>query len=127
MIEWSETHRSIRATLRKFCESEVKPRLHAIEHEGEPPYDVLRKLVATFGIDEMAKAQFAQKMEKERKRAAGEEELPVSRREGPNPGAALEVAMKMIPVIELSRYSPGLVTALGVSMGLTANAIMSKG
>ena len=28
--------------------------------------------------------------------------------------------MQMIPIIELCRYSPGMVTALGVSMGLTA-------
>jgi len=35
--------------------------------------------------------------------------------------------MQMIPIMELSRYSPGMVTALGVSMGLTARAIMGKG
>jgi len=33
----------------------------------------------------------------------------------------------MIPIIELSRHSPGMVTALGVSMGLTASAIMARG
>src|SRR5256886_17662531 len=37
------------------------------------------------------------------------------------------IAMPMIPIIELCRYSPGMVTALGVSVGLTAAAIMSKG
>jgi acyl-CoA dehydrogenase len=36
-------------------------------------------------------------------------------------------AMFMIPVIELCRCSPGMVTALGVSMGLTSAAILSKG
>jgi alkylation response protein AidB-like acyl-CoA dehydrogenase len=35
--------------------------------------------------------------------------------------------MRMIPIIELCKYSPGMVTALGVSMGLTANAILSRG
>ena len=35
--------------------------------------------------------------------------------------------MRMIPVIEISRHSPGMITALGVSVGLTANAIMKKG
>jgi alkylation response protein AidB-like acyl-CoA dehydrogenase len=35
--------------------------------------------------------------------------------------------MQLIPIIELCRYSPGLVTAMGVSMGLTAAAIMSRG
>jgi alkylation response protein AidB-like acyl-CoA dehydrogenase len=33
----------------------------------------------------------------------------------------------MIPIIELSRYCPGMVTALGVSVGLAAQAIMSRG
>ncbi len=36
-------------------------------------------------------------------------------------------AMFMIPMIELCRCSPGMVTALGVSMGLTSAAILSKG
>ena len=35
--------------------------------------------------------------------------------------------MFTIPIIELCRYCPGMVTALGVSMGLTAAAIMSQG
>ena len=35
--------------------------------------------------------------------------------------------MMLIPIIELCRYCPGMVTALGVSVGLTAPAIMSKG
>ena len=35
--------------------------------------------------------------------------------------------MTLIPIIELCRYCPGMVTAMGVSVGLTAAAIMSKG
>jgi alkylation response protein AidB-like acyl-CoA dehydrogenase len=35
--------------------------------------------------------------------------------------------MTMIPIIEICRYSPGMVTAMGVSMGLTSAAIMSRG
>jgi len=129
MIEWNEMHLSIRDSMRKFCQAEVEPNLHAIEHEGTPPYEVLRKLIATFGIGDMARARFAMQIEKEKARAAsGEEAKPRESREGkPNPEAALEMAMQMIPIIELSRYSPGMVTALGVSMGLTAKAITSKG
>ncbi len=33
----------------------------------------------------------------------------------------------MIPIIELCRWCPGMVTAMGVSMGLTSAAIMSRG
>src|SRR4029077_10127737 len=45
----------------------------------------------------------------------------------PGMGAGDAVAMQMVPIIELCKYCPGLVTAMGVSMGLTATAIMAKG
>ncbi|MDQ2932311.1 MAG: acyl-CoA dehydrogenase family protein, partial [Gemmatimonadota bacterium] len=129
VIEWSETHLSIRDSIRKFCDAEVKPKLQAIEHEGEPPYEVLRKLVATFGIADMARMTFSAQIEKQKARAErdrrGEPEVPREKRVGPNPQAGMEMAMRMIPIIELSRHSPGMVTALGVSMGLTASAIMA--
>src|SRR5207253_6826238 len=35
--------------------------------------------------------------------------------------------MTLIPIIELCRVCPGMVTAMGVSMGLTSAAIMSRG
>ena len=132
MIEWSETHLSIRDSIRKFCEAEVKPKLHAIEHEGEPPYEVLRKLVATFGIGDMARMTFAaqiakQKAKQERIVAGEAPEPPKERVRRPSPEAGMEMAMRMIPIIELSRLSAGMVTALGVSMGLTASAIMARG
>ena len=38
-----------------------------------------------------------------------------------------QAAMQLIPLVELSRYCPGMVTVLGVSVGLTSAAIMSKG
>jgi alkylation response protein AidB-like acyl-CoA dehydrogenase len=130
MIEWSETHLSIRDAVRKFCQQEVEPKLHAIEHEGEPPYEVLRKMIATFGIGDMAEARFeaqiASQERREAREARGEPE-PERKEKGVDPEAGMQTAMKMIPVIELSRWSPGMVTALGVSMGLTANAIMARG
>src|SRR4051794_40870655 len=137
MIEWSETHLSIRDSIRKFCEAEIKPKLHAIEHEGEPPYEVLRKLVATFGIADMARMNFASQIARQKEKLAtagdaggGAEGAGASGERAPrrpNPAAGMEMAMRMIPIIELSRHSPGMVTALGVSMGLTATAIMARG
>jgi alkylation response protein AidB-like acyl-CoA dehydrogenase len=129
MIEWSEMHLSIRDAMRRFVEAEVVPRIKDIEHGGEPPYDVLRKLVATFGIKDMAEARFAHQIAKEKAREERGEPANASEEKKPRggPEAANEMAMRMIPIIELCRYSPGMVTALGVSMGLTANAIMSRG
>jgi hypothetical protein len=56
MIEWSETHLAIQSAMRRFVEAEVVPRIKDIEHGSEPPYDVLRKMVATFGLKDMAEA-----------------------------------------------------------------------
>ncbi|MGO8993370.1 MAG: acyl-CoA dehydrogenase family protein [Polyangiaceae bacterium] len=122
MIEWSEMHIAIRDSFRRFVEAEVAPKLEAIEHGGEPPYDVLRKMVATFGLKDMAEARFAKEIAREKAGKVREERPP-----GPRPEAGNEMAMRMIPIIELARYSPGMVTALGVSMGLTANAILARG
>ncbi len=35
--------------------------------------------------------------------------------------------MQLIPIIELCRYCPGMVTAMGVSIGLAGGAVMSRG
>jgi len=119
MIEWTEPQQMIRDTVRKFVEAEIKPRVEELEHGDAPPYDVLRKMVRTFGMDEMARQRFRHQIEKE-KAGAAEERKP--RADGGD-----SAAMQMIPVIELCRFSPGLVAAMGVSMGLTAASIMSKG
>src|SRR4051812_32924586 len=97
MIEWSETHVSIRDSIRRFCEMEVKPRLHAIEHEGEPPYEVLRKLVATFGLADMARMRFASQIERHKARGTATEEHDRPAR-GPNPEAGMAMAMRIIPI-----------------------------
>ena len=122
MIEWSEQHRMIRDMVRRFIDAEVRPKLEELEHGDLPPYDILRKLLSTFGIDEMARARFAKA---KAKAAAGQDTTAESDEERGESAEAM--AMRMIPVIELSRWSPGMVTALGVSVGLTANAILSRG
>jgi len=128
VIEWSEQHRMIRDAVRRFVEAEVVPHVEALEHGGMPPYDVLRKLVSTFGMDEVARTRFRRQLEREKAAAkAGSSDEPrdeaAEERGGRGDGAALQ----LIPIIELCRHCPGLVTAMGVSMGLTAAAILSKG
>ena len=121
MIEWGETHLAVRDMLRRFVDAEIKPKLQELEHGSLPPYDVLRKLFATFGMTEMAKASFARQIEREK---AGEGTSERAERTG---GRGDELALRMLPIIELSRYCPGMVTALGVSVGLTAGTIMNRG
>lgn len=124
MHEWSEQHKQIRAMIRRFIETEIVPKREEFEFGDTPPYDVLRKMLKTFGIGDMAKAQFLKAIEKEKK-GEGTASLGESKKAGPE--AADARAMQLLPIIELCRYSPGMVTALGVSIGLTAGAIISRG
>ncbi|MBI2892436.1 MAG: acyl-CoA dehydrogenase family protein [Deltaproteobacteria bacterium] len=119
MIEWSEQHLAIRDMVRRFVEAEITPRLEELEHGDTPPYEVLRKLFRTFGIDEMARARFAA--------IEARGDAPRAERDAEHGESGDALAMRLIPVIEISRYSPGMITALGVSAGLTAGAIMSRG
>jgi alkylation response protein AidB-like acyl-CoA dehydrogenase len=123
MIEWSEQHLMIRDAVRKFVEAEIKPKREELEFGDLPPYDILRKMMRTFGIDEVARQRFAKQIARDKAKAAGSapSEEHGERREG------ADGAMMVIPIIELCRYSPGMVTAMGVSVGLTSAAIMSKG
>lgn len=124
MIEWNETHQQIRSMFRRFVETEIVPKREEIEFGDLPPYGVLRKMLQTFGADEMAKAQFQADIEREK---AGRAPKEKKERTEFSQGAADASAMKLIPIIELSRHSPGMITAMGVSVGLTAGAIMKKG
>jgi acyl-CoA dehydrogenase len=126
MFEWSDEQLMIRDAVRDFVEREVAPRRDELEHGDLPPYDILRKLFSTFGMDHMARERFTSQIEHDRlveeARAKGEVPPERPKREGGG-----DASFTMIPIIELCRYSPGMVTAMGVSMGLTSAAIMSKG
>jgi alkylation response protein AidB-like acyl-CoA dehydrogenase len=123
MIEWSESQLMIRDVVRRFVQDEIVPNLEALEHGDMPPYGVLRKMFKAFGLDEMARARFAIQIKAEK---SGEPARPKS--DSDNTSArADQAAATLIPIIELCRYCPGMVTAMGVSVGLTASAIQSKG
>jgi len=129
MIEWNEQHLMLRDAIRSFVEKEIKPNLEELEHGDTPPYDVLRKMMRTFGIDAMAKQRFERQMKRDKAaaeaKASGQTQPPEERFE--EAGSTDGAAMQLIPIIELCRYCPGMVTAMGVSVGLTAGAIMAKG
>ena len=123
MFEWSDEHQMIREAVKRFVDDEIRPHVEELEHGDLPPYDILRKLFATFGMDAMARDRFQKQIAREKAIAAGEvEATPPKERSGGG-----DSGMSLIPIIELCRVCPGMVTAMGVSMGLTSAAIMSKG
>ncbi|MFM8971789.1 MAG: acyl-CoA dehydrogenase family protein [Actinomycetota bacterium] len=122
MYEWSDEHLMIRDAVRQWVEAEVRPRRDELEFGDTPPYDVIRSLYATFGMDAMARDTFKRRIEKERAAAEGGAASASEERSGGG-----NAGMTLIPIIELCRCSPGLVTAMGVSTGLAAATIMSRG
>ena len=119
MFEWSETHEMVRTMMRRFCDEEIVPHVDALDTEKMLPYPIMRKLFDTFQLGHLQLAQHDKRLARDR---AGKEHKPKT-----GPEAVDDAAMRAVPVIELSRWVPGLVTAMGVSVGLTAGAINSRG
>ncbi|HEU5025327.1 MAG TPA: acyl-CoA dehydrogenase family protein [Spirillospora sp.] len=121
MIEWSEEDLMIRDAVRGWIDAEVRPNLDALDSGELPPYDLLRSLYKTFGMDEMARSSFQARIAKERE---GGEKKDAGKKDGDGGGNA---AMTMLPVIELCKVAPGMVSAMGVGLGLAAGTIMKRG
>ena len=109
MLDWPDELEEMRTAVRAFVEREVVPLREELEHGNLPPYDLLRRYVRTFGIDEMARERFVQEQ------TGGPPPTTEARFE--------RAAMTLMPMVELCRHCPGLVTAMGVSMNLAGNAV----
>jgi alkylation response protein AidB-like acyl-CoA dehydrogenase len=116
MIGWSDTELAIRDAIRDFVNAEIRPNIDALESGELPPYALIRKLFATFGIDAMLGDAFDKRIAKERGGAGDGVEAPGG-----------DDAMQLILSIELTKVCMGLTAAMGVSMGLAGGTIMSRG
>jgi alkylation response protein AidB-like acyl-CoA dehydrogenase len=112
VIEWSDVQLEARAALRKFVDTQVRPHRESLD-SGTTPYELLRQMYKTFGLAEAAAERF------------DNTSLGRPYYDGNDPET--RAALGLLPLIELSRCSPGMVTALGVSVGLTAHAILAQG
>ncbi len=102
--------------LRTWAEKELVPLVPAMERGDVLPYDAMRHLIRSFGIDEMARATFAKATPGGDTNAGGERGFF-----GGDP------ALSAIVAIELSRVCPGFALAFGASLGLAGGAILAKG
>ena len=122
MFEWSEEQLAIRDAVRRFVAEEVAPNVEELEHGETPPYDVMRKLYRTFGLDEAARQSFKRALERKTSDDGADRGAAAERAEGGS-----NAALVLIPIIELCHYCPGIVTALGVRTGLAGGTIMKRG
>jgi alkylation response protein AidB-like acyl-CoA dehydrogenase len=84
MFEWSEEQLAIRDAVRRFVEEEIKPQVDDLEHGDTPPYEVIRKLYRTFGLDGLAREGFKRQLE----RKLSDTPAPPTRRRPSEPRAA---------------------------------------
>ncbi|AHH15902.1 acyl-CoA dehydrogenase [Nocardia nova SH22a] len=127
MFEWSETDEMIRAAVRGFIDKEIRPHLDALDSGEMEPYPILRKLFADFGIGAMGGEAIEKMLAKQRAREsapAGQE--PKKSSSGSDPFGDQQSLMAVL-ISEISGVSMGLVAAMGVSIGLGAATIMSRG
>jgi alkylation response protein AidB-like acyl-CoA dehydrogenase len=117
VYEWTDEQLAVRDAVRRFVEAEVAPRVQELEHGDLPPYDLIRKMLSTFGIDAMAEDRFERRLARAKAPAAG-----AGKDDGRPAGDGGAAALALIPIIELCRYCPGMVTAMGVSLGLAGAA-----
>lgn len=122
MIQWSEQQKLARDAIRKFIEAEIVPLSEELEYGDLPPYDIIRKLYQTFGIDEIARGRFDKSIAKDEALARGE--TIAAEQDIDEDGEDLSVDTLLS--LELCRHNAGIVTAMGVTQ-LAAGAIMSKG
>ena len=122
MLEWSDVDLAVRDAVREFVDKEIRPHVDELESGEMAPYPVIRKLFATFGIAEMARDSLNKRLARLREGGESSEKPSSGGMFGAGSGS-----MGFVVVSELCRVSMGIVTGMGVSLGLTVPTIMGRG
>jgi alkylation response protein AidB-like acyl-CoA dehydrogenase len=122
MFRLDEQTQMVATMVRSWCTSQLAPKIPALEHGEEMPFELMKKMAKTFGFDAMLGASVQKRIAKMR---AGEDTAASAEK---TLAAGVGNPMMMHVVIkELSRVSPGFAMGFGVSMGLVGGAIVAKG
>jgi alkylation response protein AidB-like acyl-CoA dehydrogenase len=103
-------------------DKEIRPHVDDLEDGDMEPYPLIRKLFATFGIAEMSRESLNKRLAKLREGGGSSQKSSGGGMFGEGSGG-----MGFVVVSELCRVSMGIVTGMGVSLGLTVPTIMGKG
>jgi alkylation response protein AidB-like acyl-CoA dehydrogenase len=124
MLEWSDVDLAVRDAVREFVDKEVRPHVDALESGEMAPYPIIRKLFATFGIDAIARESLEKRLARMREGTAKSDDGASGGMFG---GDGAQVGMGFVVVSELCRVCMGVVTGMGVSLGLTVPTIAGRG
>src|SRR6478609_1693418 len=113
MFAWTDEQLAIRDAVRSFVDQEIRPHQDELEHGDLPPYDLIRKFFATFGLDAMAAESFDRSISSDGASSSS--------------GEGMDPALAVLPQIELVKVSMGIPAAIGVSIGLAAGTINASG
>ena len=125
MLDWSDVDIAVRDAVREFVDKEIRPHVDELEDGEMEPYPIIRKLFATFGIDAMARESLEKRLARLRSGETSEGKPRASG--GMFGGGPDQAGMGMALISELCRVNSGLVTGVGVSLGLTVPTIQSRG
>lgn len=125
MFELNEQHRLIEKSFRMFCENEIEPNVDAMEKGEMLPYDLIRKMMDTFGLKDMLKDSIKKRLEKMGKTGDAAPQKP-------DEGDILDMARRdvmasFVMIKEMSRVSPGFAMSWGATLGLAGQAVLNKG
>jgi hypothetical protein len=124
MLEWSDVDIAVRDAVRDFVDREVRPHVDALESGDMEPYPVIRKLFTAFGIDALARESLEKRLARMRE---GAEKSESGSSGGMFGGDGSSAGMGFVVVSELCRVCMGVVTGMGVSLGLTVPTIAGRG
>jgi len=122
MFRLDEQSQMVATMVRGWCQSQLAPKIPALEHGEEMPFELMKKMAKAFGFDAMLGGSVKKRIAKLRAGESGDGD--------PEKNIASSVGNPMmmhVVVKELSRVSPGFAMGFGVSMGLAGGAIVSKG
>ena len=122
MFRLDEQTQMVATMVRLWCQTQLAPKIPALEHGEEMPFELMKKMAKTFGFDAMLGASVQKRIAKLRSGEASAESAEKTLAAGVGNPMMMHVVIK-----ELSRVSPGFAMGFGVSMGLTGGAIVAKG
>src|SRR5260370_11415920 len=115
MIDFTDEQKMAQRMVRQWAEKELAPHVARMEKGELLPYEIMRKLIKTFGMDEMVRTAF-QKLADSPPNDNDKKERSMG-----------DAGLQAIVSIELARICPGFCLAFGASLGLAGGAIMAKG